>query len=73
MIEAAGMRWWLLLAAAIAGIAVGMLAFRWKRRSSAVWMIYGAVTFGAAALILALLPRVERRTLLPDRDRNWHR
>jgi MFS family permease len=67
-------RWLAILVAAAAGLAVGTLAFRWKRRNSAIWMIYGAVTFGAAALVLAFLPRLERRHLSPRREdqANWH-
>ena len=64
---------WLAGAGAAAGIGVGMLAFRWKRRSRVAWMIYGGVTFGAATLILAFLPRRERRDLSVQRHQNWHR
>ena len=60
-------------AALLIGMSVGALAYYWKRRSSAIWTIFGALTFGAAVLVLALLPRRERRHLLPQRERNWHR
>lgn len=70
--DSAELRWMAITAVAI-GVAVGMLAFRWKRRSTTVWTIYGMLTFGAAVVILALLPRLERRKLLPERERNWHR
>lgn len=68
------LRWMLLLTAAGTGVAVGVLAAHWKRRNGALWMIYGMVTFGAAGLVLAGLPRLERRRLPGVRDggANWH-
>ena len=67
-------RWLILLAAAGVGLAVGTLAFRWKRRNAAIWMILGTVTFGVAAVVLAGLPRLERRRLSGEREdsANWH-
>lgn len=66
----------LLAADAAIGLLIGQLAFYWKRRSSIMWMIFGGLTFGAALLVLALLPRVERRSLSGEQPRgehNWHR
>lgn len=73
--DTALLRWIMILVAALCGFSVGWLAFYWKRRNSSAWMIYGALTFGAAAVILAFLPRLERRKLLPEaqRQQNWHR
>ncbi len=64
---------WLIALGATAGAIGGLFAFSWKRRNSAAWMLYGVVTCGGALILLALLPRLERRTLPTDRERNWHR
>lgn len=65
-----------LAADATIGLAIGLLAFYWKRRSRVLWMLFGALTFGLALPVLACLPRRERRSLSdqqPRGEHNWHR
>lgn len=64
---------WIAAGGSVAGFFVGLFAYRWKRRNPAAWMIYGVITFGFAAVILAVLPRLERRTREYERQVNWHR
>ena len=62
----------LIFLGAAAGAIGGLFAYPWKRRNSGAWMLYGAVTFGAALILLALLPRLERRSPPIQHLRNWH-
>lgn len=65
-----------LVADVFIGLVVGLMAFYLKRRSAVMWTLYGALTFGLALPVLAVLPRRERRSLSDDRprgDQNWHR
>lgn len=64
---------WLVGLGVATGAIGGLFAYPWKRRNSVAWLIYGAVTCGGALILLALLPRLERRTVPTDRERNWHR
>lgn len=63
---------WVVAVGVAAGGVGGLFAHPWKRRNSIAWSIYGAVTCGAALILLALLPRLERRSLPANRERNWH-